>query len=340
MMMNIVAKSKIRFMKSLIIYFILFVQAYAYTQNTEEKSLSEENLPQIDSLIKPEEILEENSMLACKCIDSIPAVNRSTIQKAEQVKNCIDKQVIGYQSTLKLSEIDYKNVKDSLTVEINVNPESKEYKKYYYSLERDLMDNCPALKILLGSNDMETENSFSKNPEAIKAYNKGIKYLNENNFQEALPYFQKAVEADDSFAFAWDNIGVIQRNLENYKEAIKAYKKSISLNSSNRTPLQNLALVYMFQKKYKKAIKAYEKLGELDENNPEVFYGIANAYIKLGEYENSLDNMCKAYNLYIAQNSPYRSDAEKMINMLYKKFKSDDKEDRFKEILESNNINY
>lgn len=329
-------------MKSYIICFILFFQLCSYAQVNTDQSLSEEDLAQIDSLIKPEDVLKENASLSCKCIDSIPSENRSIAQKSENIRECIDKQVIGYQSTITLIELDLSNTKtnDSLNVEINVNPESKEYQKYYYQLERELMESCSALKSLIGSNDVEGEHSFSNDPKAAKAYNQGIKYLNKDNFKKALPYFEKAVEIDDKFAFAWDNIGVIQRNLGNYDEAIKAYKKSISLNSNNKTPLQNLAVVYVYQKKYKKAIRAYEKLGKLDENNPEVFYGIANAYISIGEYENSLNNMCKAYKLYIAQNSPYRSDAEKFINILYRQMKSEGKENEFNQILKEHNINY
>ncbi len=328
-------------MKNIIFYLFILLQTFSYSQVKKNgKPLSEEELKEVDTLVKPEEILFESSTLACKCIDSIPAINKSTKEKSIQIRKCIDDQVIAYQSAVKLSLIVYTEPTDSLNISINVNPESKEYKKYYYEIERDLMDNCSSLKNLIGSNDVEGKNSFSKNPDAIDAYNDGLKWLNANDYEKALPYFQKAVEIDANFAFAWDNLGIIHRNLGNYKEAIKAYKKSIDINEINRTPLQNLALVYMFQEKYKKAIRTYKKLGKINEDNPEVFYGIGNAYKNLEEYEKSLDNMCKAYNLYISQNSPYRTDAEKIINILYKKMKSDGKENRFKEILKSNNINY
>lgn len=49
--------------------------------------------------------------------------------------------------------------------------------------------------------------------------------------------------------------------------------------------------------------------------------------------------MCKAYILYIQQKSPYRSDAEKVIQMLYTEFKNKNDLDTFNTILENNNIN-
>ena len=48
--------------------------------------------------------------------------------------------------------------------------------------------------------------------------------------------------------------------------------------------------------------------------------------------------MCKAYNLYIQQKSPYRADAEKVINIIYYEMKKQGKEEKFNEILKANNI--
>jgi len=52
----------------------------------------------------------------------------------------------------------------------------------------------------------------------------------------------------------------------------------------------------------------------------------------------ALDYMCKAYNIYVHDKSPYRSDAEKVINMIYTQMKKDNKEEEFNKILKDNNI--
>jgi len=59
---------------------------------------------------------------------------------------------------------------------------------------------------------------------------------------------------------------------------------------------------------------------------------------KLNDYEKGLEYMCKAYNLYIEQKSPYRADAEKVINIIYYEMKKQGKEEKFNEILKANNI--
>ena len=159
------------------------------------------------------------------------------------------------------------------------------------------------------------------------------------NYEKAKDLFEKAVKEDPEFAFAWDNLGLSYRRLNNFDKAMDSYEKSLEIDPKGMMPLQNIAVVYEYKKKYKKAITAYEKLAELDKNNPEVYYGIGNIYTTyIKNYETGLENMCKAYNLYIEQKSPYRTDAEKIISIIYAEMKKQGNEDKFNQILKANNI--
>jgi len=315
------------------VYVILILCFYlnGMSQETEKK--------------KTDTLLKELSENACKCIDSIDTKNKSNEDIAKESNKCIDIQAGAYQMGSKLMGIDLSstllnNGNKTIDININTNKNSKEYKEYYYEMERYLMDNCKALKITIGANDIENEKSVSKNPEALKQYSKGIKLFKKEDYEKALPYFEKAVKADSVFAFAWDNIGICNRKLNNLDAAIYAYNKSLELDPNGLMPLQNIAIVYEYKKEYNKAISAYENLAELDSFNPEVFYGIGRIYaFYLNNQEKGLDNMCKAYNLYLKQKSPYRSDAEKLINTIYTEMKKQGKVIRFNEILKENNIN-
>ena len=75
------------------------------------------------------------------------------------------------------------------------------------------------------------------------------------------------------------------------------------------------------------------------EDDPESYYGIALVYIQnKKEYETALPFICKAYNLYVTQKSPYRSDAEKLINAIYAQMKAAGKEEAFWKVLKEHNI--
>ncbi len=284
---------------------------------------------------------------ACSCIDSIAVYNNSSKEISKKIHICIDEQVGVYQLGSKLSglmimekDTTKQDQNKQINININTNSDSKEYKKYYYEIERYLMDNCEALKSKVVLNEKMKENSISNNPKAIEWYYKGIDESKNNNFKNAIKFYKKAIKIDPNFAFAWDNMGITYRRLEKYKKAINAYENSLKIDPKGKTPLQNIAIVYIYTKEYDKALKAYEKLAKIEKNNPETYYGIGFVnYQYKKNYEKGLQNMCKAYNLYIDQKSPYRTDAEKVINNIYTEMIKNGNEKKFNEILKENNIN-
>jgi len=297
-----------------------------------------------DSLkLDTQELLKEFSNNACKCADSVSTFNKSKKAIAAEIHSCIDKQVSAYQMVTQLAAIkDIKKAAGSnnkITVNLDTNPNSQEYKKHYYQLERYLMNNCNSVKDKMAVNDEVNDKSLSSNPEALKYYNQALDVTQKGDYGKAIDYYKKAVVFDPEFTFAYDNMGICYRRLEKYDEAIEAYEKSLKINPNGSMPLQNIAVAYIYKQQYKKAVKAYERLAELQPENPEAFFGIGNLYAtSLFDYEKALDNLCQAYNIYIEQKSPYRSDAEKLIQGVYLEMKKQGKEELFKQILKKHNI--
>jgi tetratricopeptide (TPR) repeat protein len=275
---------------------------------------------------------------ACNCIDSVNKSESDKKKKMDGISNCIDQEVNAYQLALKLMK-SMKAVGGNWDISINSDKNSDEYKKYYYRIENWLLDSCRQLKRAIATNDDQSEKSFSGNPAAMAAYNAGIPYLEKNQYAEALPWFEKAVSIDSVFAFAWDNLGICYRRTNQLEKAAEAYKTSLRIDPYGKTPLQNLPIVYMLLKRDDQAIDAYKKLLLFYPEDPEVYYGLALVYYNnKNDMENALRNVCKAYTIYLQQKSPYRSDAEKVINMIYSVMKKDNQEELFRAILKENNI--
>jgi len=295
---------------------------------------------------KNDKILAELSVVVCKCIDSIDSYNKSKQEIATGIRDCIDKSAGAYLLSMKLQAIDSlaknapeKDGKKQVNISLNLDKESDDYKQAYYKIERYLMANCAAIKTKAAADDKQRANSLSDNPLATNYYNKGIDATKAGDLKKALEYYQKAVGVDSLFAFAWDNIGLTYRKLGEYDKALAAYKTSLAIDPKGVTPLQNMAVVYQYQGENQKAIDTYKKLSEIDSTNAEIYYGIGQVNaMKLKDYENGLDNMCKAYHLYIQQNSPYRTDAEKIIQLIYQEMKAAGKEEKFDAILKENHI--
>lgn len=316
-------------------YFILILLLAGF-QNVKSQETAK-----IDS----EKLLKEVADGACKCIDSIPTLDRVKDSITADIHSCISAKVGAYQIGEKLANLDMSKAttdaqgKKNIDVTMNFNPNSKDFKDSYYKIERYLMANCNSLKSKIATNDKVNKNSISENEKALENYYLAIDESKKENYKGAIDYYKKAVKIDPNFAFAYDNMGICYRRLEKYDEAIEAYEKSLKIDPNGLMPLQNIAVVYSYKKEFKKAVETYEKLAKIDPNNPEVFYGIGQMYaLHLNDQEKGLDNMCKAYNMYIAQKSPYRTDAEKIIQMIYGQMKKDGKEAAFEKILASNNI--
>ena len=320
-------------MKNILSVIIFISICYAGVSQESKKSESEE-------------LLKQFADNGCKCVDSINPFGMSKVEIAQEISACISKQAGAYQMSTKLMEIDdltedaeIVDGKKQINISVNLNENSEEYKKFYYELERYMMANCSSLEEKISSNEILSSKSLSENEKAMDFYSKGLKEAKKENYEKAVEYFGKAVKEDPEFAFAWDNLGVNYRRLNNFDKAIECYTKSLEIDPNGLMPLQNIAVAYQYKKEYSKAIEAYEKLAKIDKNNPEVYYGIGNVYASnLNDYEKGLDNMCKAYNLYIELKSPYRADAEQMINIIYTEMKKQGKEKEFNKILKANNI--
>jgi len=290
--------------------------------------------------------LKDFSANACQCIDSINVYDKEKTAVTAEITTCIDKQVVAYQLMAQLMSVDLlgttqkkKRKKKSVNINISTDKNSSEYKNTYYELERELMESCDALKQTAAAADRQSRFSMSSNPEAVAWYEKGNDAKQVEKYDVAIQHYLKALTIDSMFCFALDNLGLAYRMAGRYDDALLAYQKSISIDPTGSMPWQNIAVVYEYKKDYQRAIAAYEALAKLDPNNPEVYYGVGRVYgVYTGELEKGLDNICKAYILYVKQQSPYRADAESLIGYLYGELKKQGKEKAFNEILEKNNI--
>ncbi len=223
-------------------------------------------------------LLKEFAENGCKCVDSIDVYNKSNDDVALEIGRCIDRQTGAYQMGSKIMQVSNELIGDmkeeggkkNINISIDMNNDSEEYKKYYYEIERYMVDNCPAVKEKIAQHEKQSPKSFSENPKALEWYSKGVEELKAEKIKKAIKYFENALNEDPIFAFAWDNLGLCYRKLEDYDNAIAAYQKSLDIDPRGEMPLQNIAVAYQYKGEFQNAIEAYKRLAELDKNNPEM----------------------------------------------------------------------
>jgi tetratricopeptide (TPR) repeat protein len=259
---------------------------------------------------------------ACDCISKIDTDNKT---KNEAIKNCIASSIVK-----NLGAEESKNENDVSDIQLSITA----YKK----IESYLVENCEGLKQLSFAENKEFKHSSSENVLAQLAYDDGMEYLDQGDYENAIPKFKKAIEIDPKFAFAWDNLGVSFRKTNQYEEAIKAYKKSLQINPKGRLPLINIAVTYNLNKEFDDAIKYYNKFTAIYKDDPEGYYGLGLILYTNNKPEEGLDNLIRAYTIYSDQNSPYRADAAKKIGYMYNDLKSQNKLDVFNKVATKYNL--
>ncbi len=74
------------------------------------------------------------------------------------------------------------------------------------------------------------ENYSTKKKSAVKAYQKGIQYLNAKQHDQAIVHFEKAVSADRNFIEAWLVMAQTYEYLQKYDKAISLYHEGLQIN--------------------------------------------------------------------------------------------------------------
>jgi len=151
------------------------------------------------------------------------------------------------------------------------------------------------------------------NPKAYEYFLRGLeisrRFTKEDNAQ-ARKLFEKAVEIDPNFAYAWQEIGRMHYRdarfgwtdspAESLKLAEELAQKTLTVNDSDATAYATLSLVYMARRQHEKAVAYGEKALELAPNFADVNVMIALPFFYSGRSQEAIELVKKAMRL-----SPY-----------------------------------
>ena len=97
-------------------------------------------------------------------------------------------------------------------------------------------------------------------------YNRGITYLNDERYSEAITAFQNAITLDSDFTTAHYNLGLTYLKMETYSRAVDALQKTITLDRNYKAAHHSLALAYLGQQELGKARDVARDALKLDPN--------------------------------------------------------------------------
>ena len=132
---------------------------------------------------------------------------------------------------------------------------------------------------------------------AVQFFRDGLSFLSKDDCEKALPYFDKAVDADGSYADAWAQSGFCKEKLGRHGEALDASKKAVSLRPSAESYF-NIGLASFYLKQYSQAVDAYRQSIKMDPYNAaDAHYALGLAYRDWGKADEEIQAYKQAIRL-------------------------------------------
>ena len=128
----------------------------------------------------------------------------------------------------------------------------------------------------------------NKRARAVEFFRNGLTFLSKDDCQGALPYFQKAADADNGYAEAWAQMGFCHEKLGRHNEAIEASKKAVNIRPSAESYF-NIGLANYYLKQYREAETAYKQSIKLDPYNAsDAYYALGLTYRDAGQFDDEV----------------------------------------------------
>lgn len=123
-------------------------------------------------------------------------------------------------------------------------------------------------------------NSYPRNEENQKLFDKAIAGLKEKKSENSLKLFKQLLEKDPKDFVAWTELGNIYFTDEKFSDSENAYNKALALKSDFFPALTNLGKLYLAQKKFDQAIEILSKAYETAKDSADINHYLGEAYLQ------------------------------------------------------------
>jgi len=120
-------------------------------------------------------------------------------------------------------------------------------------------------------------------------YTIGLRFLWADDYEKALPYFEKAVNKDPGYAEAYFQIGYCNGELRRYTEAISAFQQAIRIKPDDAEAHYNLGVLYGQQGRYTKAIEAFKQAIRIKPDYAGAHYNLGVLYGQQGRHTEAIE---------------------------------------------------
>ncbi|MEO6050469.1 MAG: trypsin-like peptidase domain-containing protein [Pyrinomonadaceae bacterium] len=161
---------------------------------------------------------------------------------------------------------------------------------------------------------LTAETQKNKRSSAERLYSQGLAQLSRDDYAKAVPFFEKAAEADGNYAEAWYQAGYCFGVLGRHTEALKASRQAAKLRPEWPATYVNIGASSYALGQYKDAVDAYRQAIRLDEGNADTQYSLGLTFGKM----NRTDEEILSYRRAVALKPDHVNAIEKLGMALFK----------------------
>jgi tetratricopeptide (TPR) repeat protein len=122
----------------------------------------------------------------------------------------------------------------------------------------------------------------------------GRNRMGEKKYEEALPYFDKVIQADPAFAEAYAYKGRVLSILGEYRRAVDEYDRAIEIDPKNCDAFIDRGSAFYHLKDFHAAIASYDGAIKLDPGNAYAYFSRGSARAKLDDYRAAVGDFDRA----------------------------------------------
>ncbi len=126
-----------------------------------------------------------------------------------------------------------------------------------------------------------------QNPNDSSYYELGVLYKENDNFDDAIGSFKKAIALNPKHSMALYELGVVYGQQKNYEDAIKSYTESLRIKE-NSEAFQNLGVCYLKKGMMKDAYRNLVKATLLNPNKYSIYNNLGAVLEKIGNYDSAV----------------------------------------------------
>ena len=156
-------------------------------------------------------------------------------------------------------------------------------------------DNAPYLSATVETSVQATLAAQPNTPATYSTYyDMGVEHIKEEEYEQAIDSFSKAIELNPDYANAYSRRGIIYASKADYVKAFADFDKAIELNSNFADAYFGRGLIYLNIENYDNAIADFSRVLELNPSSTDAYIARGLVYNSKGDYDKAIADFDKA----------------------------------------------